>query len=615
VGREMQFAHTPGPPCTECSPTFIPPTRLNLGQTCSGSSPVKITRDNIGKFCSTTLSNAALALGVSPAALKEACLEIGVPRWPPAAPIGAAGPALQDSFSPEHSIQGAAACPRSAPRGMCIIKKEQAVEIFKARDVNRKKQDKLCTRLSAQYGISTKAVRDIWNLRTWSHVTKPFWTSKDARRMLLSRLCVACKQNSAIGSIADACDECQAPAMAVNSAAQGAAVPPSVLIDAWWPRSSNANYPTLPLEDGAAEPAASAIHELTAWGFRPPADFGARWSVEASKLSAYGASASSAACDLDETGGIGPSAWKHQANGVSVDGADITAFFAGIGPGDGTVPRSAAPVELSTATDSYDIVRKSCPEHVPWLTPPPPTVAFTLEEEGALYPGRMCWLTPTPSAVTAQMEERGWGAAMEEKGCSDAWPEQTSRAPTPSAVTSPMEEKGWGAAMEERERGCSDAWPLSDSAQDEDCTCAFDEDGDWMIDVCCEPTASMGVEHGQRACSTPIEAVGSQPCAPKSVELYSPPSSHSSSSLFVAGNSTGTTQTGRPSALVLASGLLLVIMVCQTLCSTSHPVRPDRLQPRSLRNTLAPAHSLTSPPPLSLSLSLSLSPSLSTPHH
>jgi hypothetical protein len=30
-----------------------------------------------------------------------------------------------------------------------------------------------------RHGISSKAVRDIWNLRTWTTVTKPFWTQED----------------------------------------------------------------------------------------------------------------------------------------------------------------------------------------------------------------------------------------------------------------------------------------------------------------------------------------------------------------------------------------------------------------------------------------------------
>ena len=60
-----------GPPNAESCSTVIP--RLKLGQMSSGSAPVKITRDTIGKFCNTTLGNAALALGISPTALKKAC--------------------------------------------------------------------------------------------------------------------------------------------------------------------------------------------------------------------------------------------------------------------------------------------------------------------------------------------------------------------------------------------------------------------------------------------------------------------------------------------------------------------------------------------------------------
>ena len=558
-----------GPPNAESCSTVIP--RLKLGQMSSGSAPVKITRDTIGKFCNTTLGNAALALGISPTALKKACRKLGVTRWPPTPPNGGSASALQDSDAAEHSSE--AAFQRSAQRGMCIITNEAAVAIFKARDEHRKKQDKLATRLSSEYGISTKAVRDIWNLRTWSHVTKPFWTPKDfSRRMLHSKLCTACKKDPAIASIEDACEACNVSAMAVDdatqcAAAQGAAGPPSAHDDTGSPKiemgtdegegyvdvcyilrgtvscetlcsvcgcdpeedaakkekeALNANDPALSkandpntrrLKDAAVEAAGTApagkapADELAAWGFTPPEDFGGHWIVNESMNSNSVASGSSAACDVDETGGLGPFGCNQDANGAVRDGADIKAEFVGTSAGEEAQPRrdvappppppllvraaqitpdmaqvlarygvpaavhaalvtelaplaSVAPVILSTATDSSDAVRTSCPGHIRWLNPPP--VAYggrgkeAIEEEGASCPGHMRWLSPPPPV-------------------SDPPVEVGTSCPGHIRCLNPQE-------------GCSsDGWHLTESE---------DSAQEWAIDSFCQATDPIECYHG-----------------------------------------------------------------------------------------------------------------------
>jgi hypothetical protein len=402
-----------GPPNAESCSTVIP--RLKLGQMSSGSAPVKITRDTIGKFCNTTLGNAALALGISPTALKKACRKLGVTRWPPMPPNGGSASALQDSDAAEHSSE--AAFQRSAPRGMCIITNEAAVAIFKARDGHRKKQDKLATRLSSEYGISTKAVRDIWNLRTWSHVTKPFWTPKDfSRRMLHSKLCTACNKDPAIASIEDACEACNASAMAVDDAARaevtyddaGSATiesategegyvdiayiskgAPHSLCSACGcdpaPRASNANDPsTRRLKtDAAAKTVRPTADELTAWGFRPAADFGGSWSVDSSQNPASNASASLAACDSDGSE-LGLFECNQDNDSVIEDGADITAHSVGNSASDGIVPGGAAPVLPFIAPDSHD---------ESWPTPPNPgpVVIDHWEGKGSKLPAASSW--------------------------------------------------------------------------------------------------------------------------------------------------------------------------------------------------------------------------------
>ena len=54
---------------------------------------------------------------------------------------------------------------------------ESAVEIFKAGGPGAKRSG-LSKVFAERYGITMKAVRDIWNLRTWTHVTMPFWSSE-----------------------------------------------------------------------------------------------------------------------------------------------------------------------------------------------------------------------------------------------------------------------------------------------------------------------------------------------------------------------------------------------------------------------------------------------------
>jgi hypothetical protein len=65
--------------------------------------------------------------------------------------------------------------------GVCTISEEEAVIIFLAgsRHSSSGGRGKLSARLSKEFGITTKAVRDIWNLRTWARATRPHWTKLD----------------------------------------------------------------------------------------------------------------------------------------------------------------------------------------------------------------------------------------------------------------------------------------------------------------------------------------------------------------------------------------------------------------------------------------------------
>ena len=68
--------------------------------------------------------------------------------------------------------------PTSAARHNATkITAEIAVEIFKAGGPGAKRSG-VSKVLAERYGITMKAVRDIWNLRTWTRVTMPLWSSE-----------------------------------------------------------------------------------------------------------------------------------------------------------------------------------------------------------------------------------------------------------------------------------------------------------------------------------------------------------------------------------------------------------------------------------------------------
>jgi len=64
-------------------------------------------------------------------------------------------------------------------KGVCTLSSNEAVRIFLAAKHGRTKRDRLALRLAHDFGITPKAVRDIWNLRTWARTTKPYWSPSD----------------------------------------------------------------------------------------------------------------------------------------------------------------------------------------------------------------------------------------------------------------------------------------------------------------------------------------------------------------------------------------------------------------------------------------------------
>ena len=76
-------------------------------------------------------------------------------------------------------------------------------------------RDTLATSLATEFGITAKAVRDIWNLRTWAQTTRPSWTQADHDHFLampcsLTHLCDQCRAID-VRSRSEACEICAGP--------------------------------------------------------------------------------------------------------------------------------------------------------------------------------------------------------------------------------------------------------------------------------------------------------------------------------------------------------------------------------------------------------------------
>ena len=90
-----------------------------------------------------------------------------------------------------------------------VINEMQAIEIFLAK-ASRKARDTTSRMLAEEYGITMKAVRDIWNFRTWKWETMPYWSQEDLRQFLSRHLCTDCRLQGA-RSLEEACKSCAFP--------------------------------------------------------------------------------------------------------------------------------------------------------------------------------------------------------------------------------------------------------------------------------------------------------------------------------------------------------------------------------------------------------------------
>ena len=89
------------------------------------------------------------------------------------------------------------------------LDKEAAIKIYLAK-ASCSPRDGTSSALAKQYNITMKAVRDVWNLRTWRWRTMPYWTSSDLKKFLRKHLCSQCKSKG-VQTMAAACAKCSHP--------------------------------------------------------------------------------------------------------------------------------------------------------------------------------------------------------------------------------------------------------------------------------------------------------------------------------------------------------------------------------------------------------------------
>ena len=133
-----------------------------------------------------------------------------------------------------------------------VINASQAIEIFLAK-ARRKSRDPASRMLAEEYGISMKAVRDIWNFRTWKWETMPYWSQEDLHDFLMKHLCTGCRLKG-VCSLQEACGSCAFPRRRGRRPVVNKATPPVLHSDAVLSRR-----PTEAKEDMHAQAAAPLL--------------------------------------------------------------------------------------------------------------------------------------------------------------------------------------------------------------------------------------------------------------------------------------------------------------------------------------------------------------------
>ena len=94
--------------------------------------------------------------------------------------------------------------------GVCTISAKTAVLIYLAKQGQAppRRGDGLAIGLAEKFGVTSKAVRDIWARRSWASTTYPHWTPEDHTKFIKKKLCESCR-NKGLLSFEHACVRCK----------------------------------------------------------------------------------------------------------------------------------------------------------------------------------------------------------------------------------------------------------------------------------------------------------------------------------------------------------------------------------------------------------------------
>ena len=96
----------------------------------------------------------------------------------------------------------------ATPTNGVVLTADLAAAIYRAKETKTRYDSAL---LAARFGITAKAIRDIWNRRTWPQATMHLWTPEETKAWLQSIMCPACRDldfNSVANAVAVACSVC-----------------------------------------------------------------------------------------------------------------------------------------------------------------------------------------------------------------------------------------------------------------------------------------------------------------------------------------------------------------------------------------------------------------------
>lgn len=87
-----------------------------------------------------------------------------------------------------------------------VLTEEQAIEVFKKRPL-RLRRAVLSSELAELYGVTTTAIRHIWDRRTWVWTNLPYWTKAELAASLAEGMCECCRRKK-IDTIDKTCANC-----------------------------------------------------------------------------------------------------------------------------------------------------------------------------------------------------------------------------------------------------------------------------------------------------------------------------------------------------------------------------------------------------------------------